>query len=110
LAAGFSGVARALSYGIAFGHLVVTALSSFPPGAFPLLKAKVHGAIELVVGLFLIVSPWALRYSGVASARNSLVAVGVAMTALALFTNFDRRRKELPRPPGDRRRWFERKG
>lgn len=106
----FSGVPRALAYALAFGHLIVTALSSFPAGAFPLLKPRVHGAVELIVGLFLAVSPWVLRYSAVTAARNSLVIVGLAMVSLALLTNFDRRRTEIPRPPGDRRRWFARRG
>ncbi|MDQ6717345.1 MAG: SPW repeat protein [Gemmatimonadota bacterium] len=105
-ALGFGGVPRALAYALSFGHLLITALSPFAPGAIPVLPFRVHGNVEAVVGTFLIFSPWALRFSTMTAARNSFVLIGAALLVLALFTKFDRRLPPVPRVPGDRRRRF----
>lgn len=105
----FGGVARGLSYSLAFLHLLVTGLGSFPPGALPILSFRVHAAVEFLVGLFLIASPWLLHFAGAAPARNSFIVLGAALVLIAVFTDFDRRRAFVPPPPGDRRRWYTRR-
>lgn len=101
---------RAIAYTLAFAHLLLTALSSFPPGALPILPFKFHAYAEMAVGVFLAVSAWMLGFSDAAAARNSFVLIGLVLIALALFTNFDRRERAVPPAPGDRRRWYARKG
>lgn len=110
IALGFGGAPRAISYGLAFEHLLLTALSSFPPGAFPILPFKVHAYVEMVAGAFLVLSAWILGFSDAAAPRNAFVLIGLVLIALALFTNFERRERAVAPPPGDRRRWFARKG
>lgn len=110
MALGFTGPARTLAYAFAFVHLLVTALGSFPPGALPILSFRVHAVVEFVAGLFLIGSPWLLRFTAGLAARNSFMLLGAALLVMAVFTDFDRRREAVPPPPGDRRRWYSRKG
>jgi len=106
---GFSGTPRVLSYSLAFAHLLVTGFTSFPPGAFPFIPARVHGYVEIVVGLLLLVSPRLLGFAQVSVARNSFVAIGAILIGLYAISNYDRREKVAERPPGDRRRWRARK-
>jgi len=108
-ALGFTGGPRTLSYSLAFLHLVITAFSSFPPGGLPFLPYRFHSAIELTVGLFLVVSPWILGFADQFTARSCFLLLGALMMVIAVFTDFDRRRKVVPPPPGDRRRWFARR-
>ena len=47
--------------------------------------------VTLVLGLWMIISPWILAYSGIASARDDAVIVGVINAALAIWTLAERR-------------------
>ena len=109
-ALGFVGTPRTVAYSLAFVHLLLTALSSFPPGALPILPFRVHAYLELIIGVFLIVSAWMLGFAAAGVARNCFILIGVVLIALPLLTNFDRRERAVAPPPGDRRRWFARKG
>lgn len=109
MALGLTDTPRALSYALAFAHLLVTGFSAFPPGAFPLIPTRIHRMVETGVGIFLIAAPWLLRFSDLTQARSFFAVIGAAMILLAALTNFDRRGAQVPRPPGDRRRWFARK-
>lgn len=108
-ARGLVGTPRALSYSLAFLHLLLTGFTSFPLGPVPMIPARTHGHIELAAGLFLLVSPWLLGFSDVLAARNSFLTIGALISVLYLVTNYDRRAGEVMRPPGDRRRWHKRK-
>lgn len=109
MALGLTGIPRVLSYALAFSHLLITGFSAFPPGAFPLIPLRIHGMIETGAGVFLIFTPWLFRFSGFSQARVFFPVIGAAIISLAALTNFDRRGTRLPRPPGDRRRWYARK-
>jgi hypothetical protein len=41
--------------------------------------------VELLLGLWLIASPWVLAFSGVSTARTSATATGIIIAALALW-------------------------
>ncbi|MBA3645089.1 MAG: hypothetical protein H0W63_02815 [Gemmatimonadaceae bacterium] len=95
---------RALAYAFAFLHLLVTALSSFPPGALPITSFRFHKVVELIGGFFLVGLPWMLGFADRVAARNSFMIMGAVLLLLAAFTDFERRRMAVPPPPGDRRR------
>ena len=108
-ALGLTGSPRAICYSLAFVHLLVTGFSSFPLGPFPVIPLRVHGYLEILAAALLIASPWLFQFSNDAAARNSFLAIGILVAVLFALTNYDRRERPQPRPPGDRRRWFERR-
>lgn len=108
-ALGVTGAPRVLAYALAFAHLLVTGLSSFPPGGLPIISFRVHAIIEALAGLVLILSPWLLHFADVLSARSSFLILGAVLLILAAFTNFERRKARVAPPPGDRRRRYSRR-
>jgi hypothetical protein len=57
---GIVGTAALLCYALAVIHLVMTLLTDMPLGAVKVIPIKLHGTIELIVGLALIVLAWAI--------------------------------------------------
>lgn len=49
-----------LAYALAVVHLLITILTSYSLGLIKLIPFQLHGYIELVVSIFLIVAPWLL--------------------------------------------------
>ncbi|MGE5116326.1 MAG: SPW repeat protein [Betaproteobacteria bacterium] len=41
--------------------------------------------VNLVLGIWMIISPWVLRYSGNASARDDAVIVGIVVAVLSIW-------------------------
>jgi drug/metabolite transporter (DMT)-like permease len=53
------------------------------------LNAYSHGILDYLVGILLIVSPWLFGFDDVSSvATNTMVIVGVVITALSLMTDY----------------------
>lgn len=52
--------AALLCYALAVIHLVMTLLTDMPLGVVKIIPIKLHGTIELIVGLALIVAAWAV--------------------------------------------------
>lgn len=57
-----------------------------------LLRLPVHGAIEMILALLLIIMPWMARFSTGVLSRNFYVAIGVLMILLWALTDFRGRR------------------
>jgi hypothetical protein len=57
---GIVGTAVWLCYALAVIHLAMTAFTDMPLGVVKVLPMKIHGTIELVVSLVLIVVAWAI--------------------------------------------------
>ncbi|HEX4383336.1 MAG TPA: hypothetical protein VH083_10315 [Myxococcales bacterium] len=57
---GLQGIAATFAYLLAGIHLLMTVLTDFPLGAVKLVPLKLHGLVEIVVGVSLLVLPWAL--------------------------------------------------
>ena len=55
---GIAGPSAALCYGLAAVHLLITILSDMPFGVKKLIPMQLHGHVELVVGLALVICPW----------------------------------------------------
>lgn len=106
LVLGFQGTTPAtIVYWLAGIHLLLTGCTDFPPGVFRWIPFRIHGAIDLVAGVFLLVAPWVFGFSGLAAARNFFVGLAVIIFVVVALTDFTQRVEIPPREPGDRRRW-----
>ena len=98
-------IASRIAYWLTGIHLLLTACTDFPPGPFKWIPLKIHGAIELVAGLFVLVAPWIFGFSDQGAARNFFVAMGILILIVVALTDYVVRETLPPRRPGDRRRW-----
>ena len=97
--------ASVLAYWLTGIHLLLTGCTDFPFGAFKWIPFRIHGALELVAGLFVLAAPWVFGFSDLGAARNFFVAVGVIILIVAALTDYTQRVDVPLRQPGDRRRW-----
>jgi hypothetical protein len=70
---GLSAVAAWLAWGLAVVHLLLTLATRFEAGGKGALPFRLHGWIELVVGLALVTLPWVTEW-----ARTARLFYGVA--------------------------------
>ena len=97
--------ASTIAYWLTGIHLLLTACTDFPLGPFKWIPFKIHGAIELVAGLFVLVAPWIFGFRDQGVPRNFFVAMGVLILVVTALTDYASRETLPPRQPGDRRRW-----
>jgi hypothetical protein len=83
---GLSGIAAMLSYTLAGVHLLVTLLTAFPGGVWPVIPFRLHGFIEMAVGPTLLAAPWLLGFTG--NARMFYSAMGVVILLVWLITDY----------------------
>ena len=57
---GIVGTAAWLCYALAAIHLAMTIFTNMPLGVVKIIPIKLHGTIELIVGLALIVAAWTI--------------------------------------------------
>jgi len=87
--AGFAGSRQAVfCYLLAAVHLAMTLLTRFPLGAMKIIGFPLHGAIEALVSILLIVLPWLANFFRGVNSRNFFIAIGVLIGLIALLTNF----------------------
>jgi hypothetical protein len=63
---GLAGVAALLAYALAVVHLILTLLTELPAGPARVVPFAWHRAIEVVVGLALVLLAWLAPWSGAA--------------------------------------------
>lgn len=97
--------ASRIAYWLTGIHLLLTACTDFPLGPFKWIPFRLHGAIELVAGLFVVAAPWIFGFSNQLPPRNFFVAIGVLILIVAALTDYTVRETLPLRQPGDRRRW-----
>jgi hypothetical protein len=102
---GFHGTAAAIVYWLAGIHLLMTGFTAFPLGVFKFIPFKVHGVIELVAGLFILVSPWLFAFADDRAARNFFLAMAIILFIAVALTDYSQRVERPPQEPGDRRQW-----
>ncbi len=102
---GFTGRPAAALYWLAGIHLLMTGITDIPYGMFKVIPFRVHGALDLLGSLFLLVAPWVLGFSGDAAPRNFFLAVAVVGFVIIALTDYTPRVEIPPREPGDRREW-----
>ena len=53
------------------------------------ISTKIHGALDYLTGIILILAPWILGFSGGGPAQMVLVLVGILIIGMALVTNYE---------------------
>lgn len=84
---GLTGLAAMLAYALAVVHLGMTLATRFPGAASGYLPLRLHGAVEVVVGVTLVVLPLVLRWAG--AARSFFVAAGIVILAVWALSAYD---------------------
>lgn len=74
---GLRGLPAALAYVLAAVHLLLTLLTRSSPAEGGVVPLRVHGLVELLVGIVLVLLPFALGWTGVS--RLFYVAAGVVV-------------------------------
>ena len=85
---GLDGLPKWICYALAGIHLLLTLLTDFPLGALKLIPGAVHGFIELMVSIVLVILPWILGFAVLPVARNFFIAVGVIIFIVWRLTEY----------------------
>ena len=90
--AGFTGRQATWSYLFAVLLLVLTLATRSPLGIFKIVSFPLHGAVELLLALLLLVLPWLANFSNGVHSRDFYVATAILMLALWFLTDFRQKR------------------
>lgn len=88
---GLTGFTATFIYVLGAIHLALTLITDFEMGAIKMIPLRIHGMIELVVAIFLFVSPWIFGVSEEVLNRNFLMGFGVAVLAVFVLTDYQRK-------------------
>jgi hypothetical protein len=102
---GFHGTPAAIAYWLAGIHLLLTGCTDFPVGFFMWIPFKVHGVIELLAGIFILVAPWVFAFAQEPAARNFFVGMAIVLLVVVALTDYSQRVVRPLQDPSDRRQW-----
>lgn len=85
---GLGGSPAAISYTLAVIHLVMTLMTRFPAGRWKTISFFVHGIVELVVGIALLILPSFEGYSPGSPARQFYLAMGAVILVVWALTAY----------------------
>jgi hypothetical protein len=91
IVAGLGGSPLAIALGLAAVHLVMTLFTDFPMGAWKRIPFFVHGIVELVVGIGLLLLPSFAGYSPGSPARRFYLAMGALILVVWALTAYGAR-------------------
>lgn len=83
---GFDGLPAYISYALAVIHLILTLITAFPKGIIGIVPFTIHGAIELVVSIALIILPLILGFAE--TPRNFFICIGIVIFVVWLLSNY----------------------
>jgi hypothetical protein len=86
--AGFNGRQATICYALAVLHFLLTVVTRFPLGVVKVLSFTLHGSVEFVVGLLVILLPWLAGFSAGLNSRNFFVAIGVLILVIWAMTDY----------------------
>ena len=91
---GLGGYVAAVAWGIAVLHLLMTLATRFPLGLVKVIPFPIHGMVECVVGIVLVLAMPRLLRAGLGSpARTFFMAAGAAILVVWVLTRY----RESPR-------------
>jgi hypothetical protein len=91
---GLGGYVAAVAWGLAVVHLLMTLFTRFPLGLVKVIPFTIHGMVELVVGVVLVLAmPRLLGASLGSPARTFFIGAGVAILVVWVLTSY----RESPR-------------
>lgn len=94
LLVGLGGAPAAISYTLAVVHLVMTLMTRFPAGRWKTVPFFVHGIVELIVGVALLILPSFAGYSPGSPARRFYLAMGAVILVIWALTAYQARDAE----------------
>lgn len=100
----FSGLPAALCYALAVIQGGMSLLTAYPLGAAKIIPFPVHGTIEAITSVALVVVPFLLGFSEIRSARNFFIGSGIALFLVWLTTNYKAAVRPTMEGAGVRRR------
>ncbi|HEY2325502.1 MAG TPA: hypothetical protein VGJ82_21775 [Thermoanaerobaculia bacterium] len=86
--AGFTGKQATICYALALVHFLLTFITRFPLGVMKTLPFWLHGSVEIVVAVLLVILPWLGSFSAGVLSRNFFVAIGVLIAVIWALTNY----------------------
>ena len=90
---GLGGSPAAIAYILAAVHLVMTLLTDFPMGIRKTIPFFVHGIVELIVGVALLILPSYAGYGPGSPARRFYLAMGAAILVVWALTAYREQRE-----------------
>lgn len=85
---GFDSFTAIFTYALAIVHLILTLLTDFDSGVFKVVSFPLHGIIELIVGIALIILAFTL-FGGSSVGKLFYIGVGAAILVTWLFTDYN---------------------
>lgn len=86
--AGFHGKQQFFCYVLAAVHFLLTVVTRFPLGVVKIIALPMHGAIELAVGILLVILPWLANFSAGVNSRNFFVCIGALILIVWAMTDY----------------------
>jgi hypothetical protein len=86
--AGFGGRQATTAYVLAAVIFVLALLTRTPLGVVKVLRFPLHGAIELVIALLILILPWLANFARGIHSRNFYVLISLLMLAIWFMTDF----------------------
>ena len=90
-----SSIGMKLSYTLAGVHLGMTLLTNFPMGMIKSIPIKVHGFVELVVGIALAAGPWIIDEIFSPTGKIMFSIAGCVILLVWLLSDYKERVEEL---------------
>ena len=85
---GFGGAAAAVAFALAGVHLVMTVATDFDFTPLSLVPLRLHGAVELVVGVVLAIVPWLLGGMFATVEQVFFTVLGLVILVVWGFTRY----------------------
>jgi hypothetical protein len=85
---GLGGSPAAIAYTLAIVHLVMTLLTRYPMGRWRVIPFPVHGIVELIVGVALLILPSYAGYAPGSPARKFYLGMGAAILVVWALTAY----------------------
>jgi hypothetical protein len=89
---GLGGSPAAIAYTLAIVHLVMTLLTRFPMGRWKVIPFPVHGIVELIVGVALLILPSFAGYAPGSPARKFYLGMGAVILIVWALTAYGAQR------------------
>lgn len=96
--AGFAGRQATLAYVLAAVLFALSVLTRYPLGIAKHVGFVMHGVVELMLGILLLILPWIANFARGVKSRDFYVAMAVLMLVVWALTDFRNIRGRVPPP------------
>lgn len=90
---GFDGLPAYISYALAVIHLILTLITAFPKGIIGIVPFTIHGGIELIISIALIILPFILGFAE--TPRNFFIGIGIVIFIVWLLSDYKTNKKSV---------------